>query len=575
LALLLALLLLIQVSPRDAAPQRDPPPTAVNASISGRVYSAATGTPVRGALVVLAPSSTPFEVTSFRVPAEVAKSGVSTDAAGRFQIPGVASGVYYVVAFPSSYGGRHLAAGYGAVRGNDPGKAIRIEKDARVPGVGIALPAALAIEGRVLDQTGEPLARTTVFAARVMPGSDTAARVPSVPMLTDDLGRYRIYGLEPGTYVVATDGRGGGLMFVEQVDGRTFTSVAAQRESEPFTTTFHPSALAESEAQRIRLTAQDVTGIDITVLRARRLQVSGVVLDSQGAPASTNVLLVRDRALGIFPQMPRQTDSQGRFFIGALDPGEYRLLVGGGLAAGLTSVNGRTEFAEMQMTIVSDMPDVVVMTQPGIGLAGQVVFAEGPPQRQPTMRIAIARPETSSIGKREIVTTMDDDLRFYASDVFGPQLVRVTGLPPGWAVKAVTLAGTDITDVPTVFKQEHDGQLHVVLSSRASTLEGVVRAAETSAPGEATVYVFSEDHSTWRISSPRTHKSDTGENGKFSIGGLTAGRYYAIAVAREGFRPVTNPGEAFFDLLSREAMPFAIGDDERRTLDLRLWRWPE
>ena len=35
------------------------------------------------------------------------------------------------------------------------------------------------------------------------------------------------------------------------------------------------------------------------------------------------------------------------------------------------------------------------------------------------------------------------------------------------------------------------------------------------------------------------------------------------------------PREAFFELLSKEATPLVIGDDERRTLDLRLWRWPE
>jgi hypothetical protein len=478
------------------------------------------------------------------------------------------------VAFPSSYGGRHLAAGYGAVRGNDPGKLITIAKYARVGGVDIILPPSLAIEGRVVDEAGEPLSRTQVFAARIMPGSDAAVRMSSGSVLTDDLGRYRIYGLEPGTYVVAVDGRGG-LVFVESIEARAFTSVTVSRDSEPFLTTFHPSSPNESGAQRIRLTAQDVTGIDIRLLRARRLQVSGIVLDSQGAPASTHVLLVRDRTLGVFPQMPRQTDRQGRFLMGALDPGEYRLLVGGGLAAGLTSVNGRTEFAEMQLTIATDVSDIVVVTQPGIGLTGQVVFAEGPPASRPAMRIAIARPETSSSAKREIVTTMDDDLRFYASDVFGPQMVRVTELPAGWTVKAVTLAGTDITDVPTVFKPEHDGQLHVVLSSRASTMEGTVRADDASAPGEATVYIFSEDRSAWRMSSPRTHKSDTGENGKFSVGGLSAGRYYAIAVAREGFRPVANPGDAFFDLLSKEATPFVIGDDERRTLDLRLWRWPE
>ncbi len=262
-------------------------------------------------------------------------------------------------------------------------------------------------------------------------------------------------------------------------------------------------------------------------------------------------------------------------FCPGIDPGEYRVLVGPGLASGLAYVNGRTEFAEVPLTIATDMPDVVVVTQPGIGLAGQVVFAEGPPASPPKMRIAFRRPETLSPSSREIVATMDDDFRFYGSDVFGPQLVRVTELPAGWTVKAVTLAGTDITDVPTVFKQEDDGQLQVVLTSRASTLEGAVRGEGTSPPGEATVYVFGEDRSAWRMASPRTHKSDTGENGKFSVGGLAAGRYYAIAVAREGFRMVPNAGEAFFELLSREATPFVIGDDERRTLELRLWRWPE
>ena len=202
-SLLLALLIpLLQAPPRDAVPARDRTAPAGNASVSGRVYSAATGTPLRGALVVLAPSSTVFDATSLRMPVDAAKSGVSTDAAGRFQITSVVPGVYYAVVLPNSYGGRYLAAGYGAVRGNDPGKPITIAGGAQVRGVDIALPPALAIEGRVLDEAGEPLSRMPVFAARLMPGSSSAERVPSLAPSTDDLGRYRIFGLEAGTYLV-------------------------------------------------------------------------------------------------------------------------------------------------------------------------------------------------------------------------------------------------------------------------------------------------------------------------------------------------------------------------------------
>ena len=64
-------------------------------------------------------------------------------------------------------------------------------------------------------------------------------------------------------------------------------------------------------------------------------------------------------------------------------------------------------------------------------------------------------------------------------------------------------------------------------------------------------------------------------NGRFSVTGLAAGRYYAIAIARDGFRKPQSAGEAFFKLLSTGATPFVIGADDRRRVDLAVWHWPE
>ena len=482
-------------------------------------------------------------------------------------ITGVEPGVYRLVARPGPFGGRYLAAGYLAVRAGDSGKPVVVRNGDRLAGMDIALPPAAAVEGRVIDENGEPLSMMPVVAARIMAGSDEPQRVRHPPVFTDDLGRYRIYGLEPGEYIVATEGWH--IVTTTFVGDPKTASVSRPAERQGFTATFHPSVASDSAAQRIRLTAgRDASGIDILVARAHLVDVSGTVLDSRGVPASaTNGLLSRN-TLSSEGSYPFHTDADGRFRVRELDPGNYRLLVGRGGA-----VNGRVEYADLPRAL------------PAPSKAWSYRRSPASPYRAGSSWRRVSRSTPGRCGSRssaaewpvrtvETIATIDDDRRFRAQDVFGPHLVRV-GLPSGWTVRAVMLRGEDITDVPTAFRAEDSDQLQIVISSRVSTLEGTVRAEGTSPPGEATVYVFGEDRGAWRMSSPRTHKSDAGDDGKFSVSGLAAGRYYAIAVAREGFRPVANPGEAFFELLSKEATPFVIGDDERRTLELRLWRWPE
>jgi hypothetical protein len=218
--------------------------------------------------------------------------------------------------------------------------------------------------------------------------------------------------------------------------------------------------------------------------------------------------------------------------------------------------------------------ELSVGTQPGIGLAGRMVFPEGPPSSPLPITIAFRRPEIEA-GMLEVAATMGDEWRFFGSDLFGPYVVRVSSLPRGWVVKAVTVAGADITDVPTTFTRQDDGQLEIVLSSRPSAIEGEVRGEAPGRPLDATVYVFSGERASWTLSLPRTVRSDVQPNGRFSVTGLAAGRYYAIAIARAGFRIPQNPRSAFFELLSRDATAFVIGDDERRTVDLPLWHWPK
>ena len=215
-----------------------------------------------------------------------------TDASGGFSFTGVAPGAYRLIVSPAFHQGRYLPAGHGASRPNDAGRTITVRAGEDIRDLTLTLPTGVAIEGRVMDEAGEPLSRMTVIAARVMAGSDVAQRVGHEPATTDDLGRYRIYGLEPGEYVVAVEGRSVPVTRAQQPGVRVPLS---EQELMAFLTTFHPSTLVETSAQRIQLApGRDAVGIDISAVRARRFRVSGVLLDSQGVPlASANGVLSR------------------------------------------------------------------------------------------------------------------------------------------------------------------------------------------------------------------------------------------------------------------------------------------
>ena len=211
------------------------------------------------------------------------------------------------------------------------------------------------------------------------------------------------------------------------------------------------------------------------------------------------------------------TDEQGRFRCAGARTG--RLSAAGRAAVrARPSVNGRAEFADVPLTVATDMPDLVVVDRSrASALAGQVVFAEGPPASPPKLRITFRRPETLSPSSREIVATMDDDSVSTGSDVFGAAAGARHRAAGGLGGQGRDSGRHRHHRRADGLQAGDDGQLQVVLSSKASTLEGAVRGEGTSPPGEATVYVFGEDRGAWRMSSPRTHKSDAGENGKFSV----------------------------------------------------------
>ena len=84
------------------------------------------------------------------------------------------------------------------------------------------------------------------------------------------------------------------------------------------------------------------------------------------------------------------------------------------------------------------------------------------------------------------------------------------------------------------------------------------------------VIVFAQDRARWLAPFNRYFSlGRPGDDGRFKVGTLPPGEYYAIALDRAD--PTQSQDPEVLDGLSRQASAFSLGEGENRTLDLRLF----
>jgi Protocatechuate 3,4-dioxygenase beta subunit len=124
---------------------------------------------------------------------------VVTDDAGRFVFPSVTPGRHTLTAAKPGY----VTTSFGASRPGRAGTPIQLARGQQLQ-VTIRLARGAVVTGSVRDQDGEPLASGRVALMKYVFQAQTGARaLQSTPWsaVSDDRGRYRIYGVTPGSYV--------------------------------------------------------------------------------------------------------------------------------------------------------------------------------------------------------------------------------------------------------------------------------------------------------------------------------------------------------------------------------------
>jgi carboxypeptidase family protein len=565
--------------PRDVVRRPEPTGTAV---IRGRVVAADSGNPIRRATVNLSAMSPAQQAgappgrggTTMVNVARGSMAGprrATTDAQGAFEFTGLPAGSYGITAFAGQYSGQYLAIAYGAKRPNapfsvDPGEPIKLTDGQTFDKAVIALPRGGVITGRVTDENADPLARVQVYTLLFPPGSTRGQRTNAGGQ-SDDLGQFRLYGLQPGEYAVVAEAR-----------GNTFVQPNAPPETEEekigFMTTYYPGTTDESAAQRVRVRAASETpGIEIRLGVGRLFRISGTVMDSQGSfVVRGNIQLTRRGGGSGSSSFGSSTDPQGQFQMRNIPPGTYRLIVRPNFNPGGPGAQAEPgEMANLPLTIAgADLDNVVVTTTPGVTITGQVDFEQGPPSPMPTpMRImaSIGNPDDMMGMPGPQPGLVTPELTFTIKGMMGEYLLRA--MAPGQYVKSITVNGEDVTDTPREFKTNE--RVTVTLTSRVSMLEGNVTDAKGAVSTDVGVILFSEEKALWRFNSTRTKRAMVDPTGHFRIAGLMAGRYLIAALPRERLNvPPSLADAALFEQLAKEATPLVVGEDEQRRVDLKV-----
>ncbi|MEO8483752.1 MAG: carboxypeptidase regulatory-like domain-containing protein [Acidobacteriota bacterium] len=581
-------------TPRDVTGRASETPPG-SASISGVVIAADSGRPLRRARLTLN-GLLPGAGNG----ASSTRSVVSDDQ-GRFTFEALTAGQFTLDASHDQF----LSTSYGQRKAGRPGTPIDLGATQRLR-LTVPMTRGGVITGSVVDDLGEPLMNARVRAMRFVLVNGFRRLRSASEVRTDDRGIYRIFGLEPGEYLVSgampLSAYGYQTISMEDVIVRSSTgddfvpaleglqsdfliSVPGRVNLAP---TFYPGVTTAGSALRIAVEGgTERSGVDIRILPIRTGTIEGIVSGAPGANVPVQVLLQNTDASAEQTAQSTTASPTGQFTLPGVLPGSYIVYAqtlpspqamppNGGEAMVAFGDVRRTSFVRMHgrtpVTVDGEDPATIVITlAPGRQIAGHVTFAL--PQRTgrgPATTISIVplpqNPQLPAFNTSPQVD-VDADGNFTLPGIRpGRYVLRASG--PG-TLKSVLLNGLDTLDSGLEVTEDTDvSGVELTLTDRVSTLSGTIVNGDGRPATDNTIVVAPTNANLWRNGSRRILTTRPATDGRYAMRGLPPGEYYLAAVtdieAGEQFDP------EFLRALVGAAVTVTIMDGANTTQNLKV-----
>jgi hypothetical protein len=385
--------------------------------------------------------------------------------------------------------------------------------------VDIPLVPGGSIAGRIFDEDGTPFAGAIVEAlvSRAEGGTDRLASVAATE--TNDRGEFRLFGLPPGQY------------YVSAADP-AFRSVKSPSGVLRYSPTYYPGVASPDQARVIALgDGREPPAVEFPLKIVRPARVSGQLAADDGKPLLNGaiVLVPREGAMPMVLPGDPELHPDGRFTFPHVAPGRYQIR-----ARGHTQQGGPALFAEFSVDVLgADVKGIALSLRPGAVVDGTLKAESARRSKLPVMTaLRVRAPFSDGNGFGDALTgTVQADGSFVLRGVMkGAHQIVVDGLPPPWVVKSVVYRGTDIVDREIdVVEKQHLRDVRITISDASSTVTGTVHNARRLPVANAGVVVFSSVPLFWTRTGRRVKIAYTDGEGRFSLAGLPAGDYVAVA----------------------------------------------
>jgi hypothetical protein len=546
--------------PRDVVPTQ-PAPAVGTAILSGSVVIAGSGQPARRARVTLSGQ----ELRGGR--------SVTTDDQGRFSFTAIPAGRFTLSASKPG----HISVSYGQRRPGTgrPGTPIQVADGQKLT-VTLQMPRGGVISGTVLDEHGEPTPGTQVRALRYSMQSGQRTLQQAGNGSTDDRGIYRIYGLQPGDYLVCAMPRNTNMpMEAERMQAEIaalrqsleaaardraamamerLAAVQAQMPSadDPiagYAPVYYPGTTTASSAASLILgVGEEKLGVDFQLQVVPVARIEGTVISPSGVePQNVQVTLINtgDDVSGIGNNSTRP-GRDGRFTLSNVPPGLYTLMARGTVGRGTpegppTPVPpvGPRPAEQVRLWASADVAidgrpvsNVVLALQNGLSISGRIEFqgtAQQPPTDLSQTRVNLT-PVATNPATRELATAapgrVDASGRFTIGSVVPGRYRLSASVPGGWFVEYAVLGGQDTLDFPVEIKggQNISGAT-ITFTDQQSELSGTVANDRGQPVSDYSVIVYPTDQRYWGAESRRIRSVRPATDGTFKLTNLPPGDY--------------------------------------------------